>query len=47
MKVSQRDMAPDEAAHNVEAIRNMIAQNESWRALQKGAPKRAGAQGQG
>jgi Flp pilus assembly protein TadD len=45
--VSQRDMAPAEAAHNVEAIRNMIAQNESWRALQKGAPRRVGAQRQG
>jgi Flp pilus assembly protein TadD len=45
-KVSQRDMAPDEAAHNVEAIRNMIAQNESWRALQKGASRRTGAQRQ-
>jgi hypothetical protein len=34
-------MAPDEAARNVEAIRDMIAQNETWRALQSGAGKRA------
>jgi Flp pilus assembly protein TadD len=40
-EVSQRDMSPQEAARNVEAIRDMIAQNESWRALQGGAAKRA------
>ncbi len=40
-QVSRRDMAPDEAARNVEAIRDMIAQNESWRTLQRGAAKRA------
>jgi Flp pilus assembly protein TadD len=39
--VSRRDMAPDEAARNVDAIRDMIAQNETWRALQRGAGKRA------
>lgn len=39
--ISRRDMAPDEAARNVEAIRDMIAQNETWRALQSGAGKRA------
>ena len=40
-EVSRRDMSGEEAARNVAAIREMIAQNESWRALQKGAPKRA------
>ena len=38
--VSRRDMAPDEAAKNVQAIRSMIAQNDSWRALQGSGPKR-------
>jgi Flp pilus assembly protein TadD len=33
-QVSQRDMSPDAAARNVAAIRQMIAQNDSWRALQ-------------
>jgi Flp pilus assembly protein TadD len=40
-EVSRRDMSADEAARNVSSIRAMIAQNDSWRALQKGAPKRA------
>lgn len=33
-QVSQRDMPAEAAARNVAAIRQMIAQNESWRALQ-------------
>jgi Flp pilus assembly protein TadD len=33
-EVSRKDMSADEAAKNVQAIRGMIAQNESWRALQ-------------
>jgi Flp pilus assembly protein TadD len=37
--VSRRDMPPDEAAKNVQAIRSMIAQNDSWRALQSGAKR--------
>jgi Flp pilus assembly protein TadD len=39
-EVSRRDMSPEQAAKNVDAIRNMIAQNDSWRALQAGAPRR-------
>jgi Flp pilus assembly protein TadD len=39
-EVSRRDMPADAAARNVTAIRDMIAQNESWRALQ-GAPRRS------
>ena len=39
--VSKRDMPPDAAAANVAAIRDMIAQNESWRALQGSASGRA------
>jgi Flp pilus assembly protein TadD len=38
-QVSERDMSPDEAARNVQAIRDMVAQNESWRALQGGSGK--------
>lgn len=38
---SARDMAPEEARKNVEAIREMIAQNDSWRALQSSGAKRA------
>jgi Flp pilus assembly protein TadD len=34
--ISRRDMPADAAARNVAAIRGMIAQNESWRALQGG-----------
>jgi Flp pilus assembly protein TadD len=40
-EVSRRDMSPEQAARNVAAIRDMIAQNESWRALQGGAARRA------
>ena len=39
-EVSRHDMSPEEAAKNVEAIRSMIAQNDSWRALQRGGGKR-------
>lgn len=40
-QVSRRDMPADAAARNVAAIREMIAQNESWRALQGGARRGA------
>ena len=36
-QVSQRDMPADAAARNVAAIRQMIAQSDSWRALQSGS----------
>jgi Flp pilus assembly protein TadD len=39
-EVSRKDMSPEQASSNVAAIRDMIAQNESWRALQGGATKR-------
>jgi Flp pilus assembly protein TadD len=38
-EVSRHDMTPDEAASNVAAIRTMIAQNDSWRALQRGGKR--------
>ncbi len=38
-EISRQDMSPEQASSNVAAIRNMIAQNDSWRALQKGATK--------
>lgn len=41
-EVSRQDMTPEQATSNVAAIRNMIAQNDSWRALQKGAARRPG-----
>jgi Flp pilus assembly protein TadD len=34
-KVSERDMSPEMAASNVRAIQQMIAQSDSWRALQQ------------
>ena len=37
---SRQDMSPEQATKNVEAIRNMIAQNDSWRALQHGRGRR-------
>ena len=40
-QVSEHDMPADAAARNVAAIRDMIAQNDSWRALQGGAARRA------
>jgi Flp pilus assembly protein TadD len=40
-EVSQRDMPADAAARNVAAIRQMIAQNDSWRALQGGSRRAA------
>jgi Flp pilus assembly protein TadD len=46
-QVSARDMSPEEARKNVEAIRGMIAQNDSWRALQAGGGKRAKRAGAG
>jgi Flp pilus assembly protein TadD len=39
-EISRHDMSPEEAARNVQAIRGMIAQNDSWRALQRGGGKR-------
>jgi Flp pilus assembly protein TadD len=38
-EVSRKDMSPEEAHKNVEAVRGMIAQNDSWRALQAGGGK--------
>ena len=35
-EASAKDMSPEEARKNVQAIREMIAQNDSWRALQAG-----------
>lgn len=37
--VSERDMSPADAARNVEAIKAMIAQNDTWRNLQAGPAK--------
>jgi len=34
-KVSERDMSPEDAAKNVRAIQQMIAQNDSWKGLQQ------------
>ena len=39
--VSRKDMSPEDAKNNVAGIRAMIAQNDSWRAIQAGAAKRA------
>ncbi len=38
-EISRRDMSPEAAAANVQAIRSMIAQNDSWKALQNKASK--------
>jgi Flp pilus assembly protein TadD len=38
--VSRKDMSPEEAKNNVAGIRDMIAQNDSWRAIQAAAGKR-------
>ncbi len=38
-EVSRRDMSAEAATRNVQAIREMIAQNDSWRALQNGAKR--------
>jgi Flp pilus assembly protein TadD len=42
-EISRQDMTAQAASANVEAIKQMIAQNDSWRDLQTGAakPKRA------
>jgi len=40
-EVSRKDMSPEDARGNVASIRQMIAQNDSWRAIQQGAAKRA------
>jgi len=34
-KVSERDMSPQDAANNVRSIQQMIAQSDSWKALQQ------------
>jgi Flp pilus assembly protein TadD len=34
-KVSERDMSPEDAANNVRSIQQMIAQSDSWKALQQ------------
>ena len=34
-QISSRDMSPEDAASNVRAIQQMIAQSDSWRALQQ------------
>ena len=39
-QVSRKDMSAQAAKANVEAIRSMIAQNDTWRTLQSGAPKK-------
>ena len=40
-EVSRRDMSPEDAKRNVEAIRAMIAQNDTWRTLEsKGGAKK-------
>jgi hypothetical protein len=36
-QVDRRDMSAEAAKANVEAIRRMIAQNDTWRDLQTGA----------
>jgi Flp pilus assembly protein TadD len=38
-KVSRQDMSGQAATANVQAIRTMIAQNDTWRTLQSGASK--------
>ena len=43
-EVSRRDMSPEDAKRNVEAIRAMIAQNDTWRTLEsKGGAKKTSA----
>jgi len=39
-QVSRQDMSAQAATANVQAIRAMIAQNDTWRTLQSGAPKK-------
>src|SRR5271163_3678353 len=39
-EVSSKDMSAQAATANVQAIRAMIAQNDTWRTLQSGAPKK-------
>jgi Flp pilus assembly protein TadD len=39
-EISRKDMSAEAAASNVAAIRAMIAENESWKALQSGAAKK-------
>ena len=44
-EASAKDMSPEEARKNVQAIREMIAQNDSWRALQAGGAGKKKAAG--
>jgi Flp pilus assembly protein TadD len=39
-KISEGDMSPEAAAANVAAIRQMIAQSNSWREIEQGDAKR-------
>ncbi len=39
-QVSRQDMSAEDAERNVQAIRQMIAQNDSWQALQSNAAKK-------
>jgi Flp pilus assembly protein TadD len=39
-QVSRQDMSAQAAKANVEAIRSMIAQNDTWRTLESGAPRK-------
>jgi Flp pilus assembly protein TadD len=39
-QVSRQDMSAQAAKANVEAIRSMIAQNDTWRTLQSGVPRK-------
>ena len=40
--IEQRDMSPEAAAANVTAIRQMIAQNNSWREIETMDAKKRG-----
>ena len=39
-QISRQDMPADQAARNVQAIRAMIAQTDTWKSLQAGSAKR-------
>ena len=40
-QVSRRDLSPGDATANVASIRDMIAQSNTWRQIQKLDPKQA------
>jgi Flp pilus assembly protein TadD len=44
-KISERDMSPEAAAANVAAVRQMIAQSNSWRDIQASDAKKPGKPG--